>query len=174
VSIYTFDGQWLLAGEGVATSGDCCCDDPPPACSGSCDEETPCPEGCYCCDGVCQEEPCEEPCGEETLGDPCGDENPYDEDTDLGYQCCYNQLGELGCFLFPPGVYSCTEDEWCSQCGGSGGIETRIGPYDTFIEAAIAAQAWFNDNCSVGSTDARLCDGSDDWYGFICCTDEAP
>jgi hypothetical protein len=27
VSIRTFDGQWLLAGDGIATSDDCCCGD---------------------------------------------------------------------------------------------------------------------------------------------------
>lgn len=28
MSIRTFNGQWLLAGDGIATSDDCCCDEP--------------------------------------------------------------------------------------------------------------------------------------------------
>jgi hypothetical protein len=56
VSIRTFNGRWLLVNGALASSDSCCCNDPP--CSGPCDEENPCPEGCYCCDGVCQAEPC--------------------------------------------------------------------------------------------------------------------
>jgi hypothetical protein len=59
VSIRLIDGQWLIVDGQLATDENCCCD---PSCSGACDEENPCPEGCNCCDGVCQEEPC---CGTE-------------------------------------------------------------------------------------------------------------
>ena len=61
MSIRIYGGKWLLAGDGIATGGDCCCDSE--SCSGSCDEENPCPPGCYCCDGVCQAEECEPPTG---------------------------------------------------------------------------------------------------------------
>jgi len=169
-------------GEGSEAS---CCPEDEYCCDGVCQEE-PCEEpecesdedcdGGYCCDGVCQEEPCEEPCGEETLGDPCGEEEPFDPDTGVGYQCCYNQLGELGCFGFPRTTYACESDDWCSACGSPdvGGIETKVGPYGSFFDAGQAAEAWFNDNCSAGNTDVDTCDGGTTYYGFICCTDEAP
>jgi hypothetical protein len=53
VSIRLIDGQWLIVDGQLATDANCCCD---PPCSGACDEENPCPEGCECCDGVCLEE----------------------------------------------------------------------------------------------------------------------
>jgi hypothetical protein len=56
VSIRLVDGKLLLVNGSLASSDTCCCNDPP--CSGPCDEENPCPEGCECCDGVCQAEPC--------------------------------------------------------------------------------------------------------------------
>jgi len=39
VSIRTFDGQWLLAGAGIATSDDCCCDQEqtPTTCADPCE-----------------------------------------------------------------------------------------------------------------------------------------
>lgn len=175
MSIRIFDGKWLLSGSQLATDDNCCCGDepPPPQCSGSCDEENSCPGGCYCCDGECQEEPCEGECTSETLAEPCGDD-PYDG-TD-GFLCCYNQVGTLGCYPFPPDVYACESDDWCSNCGepATGGVATRLGPYLSSFEAGTAATAWFLDNCAAGSTENRSCDGGATWYGFICCTDEAP
>jgi hypothetical protein len=46
MSIRLFNGLWLVVGGNLATSDDCCC---LPPCSGPCDEENPCPEGCVCC-----------------------------------------------------------------------------------------------------------------------------
>jgi hypothetical protein len=46
VSIRLINGQWLIVDGQLATDENCCCD---PPCSGSCDEENPCPEGCECC-----------------------------------------------------------------------------------------------------------------------------
>jgi hypothetical protein len=42
---------------GVHRPGQTCADEPCAGCSGSCDEENPCPEGCVCVDGQCGE-PC--------------------------------------------------------------------------------------------------------------------
>lgn len=43
--------------------GECCVDDECGACpcEGACEGDGDCDEGCYCCDGVCQEEPCDPP-----------------------------------------------------------------------------------------------------------------
>jgi hypothetical protein len=46
-------GTWVTNGRCMETP----CE---PPCSGSCDAENPCPEGCHCCGGECQDEPCEE------------------------------------------------------------------------------------------------------------------
>lgn len=54
MSIHTFNGKWLLAGAGIATSADCCCGDPPP--------EPPIMGACCAGDGTCSqtsEEDCE-------------------------------------------------------------------------------------------------------------------
>lgn len=56
MSIRTFDGNWIIAGDGIATSDDCCCDS-------SCASDSDCPSGQSCCDGVCQEEECGGECG---------------------------------------------------------------------------------------------------------------
>ena len=39
MSIRTFDGQWLIAGAGIATSDDCCCDQGPEECGPTCGED---------------------------------------------------------------------------------------------------------------------------------------
>jgi len=77
VSIRLVDGKWLIVGGQLATDAACCCPPPPPPCEGECDEENPCPEGCYCCEGECQSEPCEDP------PTPC----ESDEDC-LESECC--------------------------------------------------------------------------------------
>jgi hypothetical protein len=46
----------------ICCNGECVEEIPEGECCGPCDEENPCPEGCYCCDGVCQSEPCEGVC----------------------------------------------------------------------------------------------------------------
>jgi hypothetical protein len=50
VSIRLVDGKWLIVDGQLATDDNCCC---APPCSGACDEENPCPEGCECVDGEC-------------------------------------------------------------------------------------------------------------------------
>lgn len=52
MSIRTFNGQWLIAGAGVATADDCCCDS-----QQGCKTDADC-GSLYCCYGVCQAEPC--------------------------------------------------------------------------------------------------------------------
>lgn len=83
-TVATNTGKALLVknddGYKLATSDACCCS-PPPPCSGPCDEENPCPEGCYCCDGQCQPEPCDDCSG------PCDEENPCT----AGCVCVYGE-----------------------------------------------------------------------------------
>mgnify|MGYP006935472773 CR=1 FL=1 len=50
--IRTQGGKLLVSGGALASGSGCCCGEPPP-CSGPCDGENPCPEGCVCVDGQC-------------------------------------------------------------------------------------------------------------------------
>ena len=110
-------------------------------------------------------------CTPETVGVPCGD--GVDPDTGVGYVCCYGNLGQVGCFGAPRSVFACESEDWCTNCPG--GIETRVGPYNSQFEAVTAAQASFDENCTTGgSVDTETCDGGTTYYGFICCQDEAP
>ena len=73
MSIRTFNGRWLLVNGALASSDNCCCDNEP--CSGPCDDESPCPDGCYCCEGVCQKDPC-------VLGACCADDGTCSQTTE--------------------------------------------------------------------------------------------
>ena len=48
-------GKWFYQGVGWEEWHRINC-----GCSGSCDPQNPCLDGCYCCNGQCQDEPCEE------------------------------------------------------------------------------------------------------------------
>jgi hypothetical protein len=48
------DGKPVFRDGKVGIQQECCCG---PLCSGACDEENPCPEGCECVEGQCQPEP---------------------------------------------------------------------------------------------------------------------
>jgi hypothetical protein len=52
-------GKLLLQNGALASGAACCCN----KCSGPCDSENPCPEGCACVDGECVTSPCSGPCG---------------------------------------------------------------------------------------------------------------
>lgn len=56
--LYLKDGKLLVKGGALGTGQACCCN----KCSGPCDGENPCPPGCVCVDGECQESPCSGPC----------------------------------------------------------------------------------------------------------------
>ena len=52
MTLITFqDGQVVFRDGAVGTEQSCCCN----KCSGPCDGENPCPEGCVCVDGECVE-----------------------------------------------------------------------------------------------------------------------
>jgi hypothetical protein len=50
--LYLYNNELLVIGGKLAANEECCCVEEPP-CSGPCDAETPCPEGCECVDGEC-------------------------------------------------------------------------------------------------------------------------
>jgi hypothetical protein len=106
VSIRLIAGKWLIVAGKLAAAAACCCS---PPCSGPCDEETPCPEGCNCCDGVCQEEECvlgaccddDGTCSQTTEGDCSGawHEGVDCDDIDCTSGCCENVSSPNGgCF----------------------------------------------------------------------------
>jgi hypothetical protein len=64
MTLRTVNGKWLIVDGKLAADANCCCSPPAPPCSGPCDEENPCPEGCECLDGECVEPPCSGPCEE--------------------------------------------------------------------------------------------------------------
>jgi hypothetical protein len=121
VSIRLVDGQWLIVDGQLATDDNCCC---APPCSGACDEENPCPEGCYCCDGVCQAEPCDPPCS-----GACDEENPCPE----GCYCCDGvcQAEPCGCCCVDgaPDPTKATEAA-CDAAGGTWSAGNPCGAYD--------------------------------------------
>lgn len=83
MTIRTHNGQWLVAGAGIATADDCCCDDPPP------------PPGCCCAGGAIDSQytdqaSCEDctttyTCTEELLLDDPEDECPEGYSGSDGY-----------------------------------------------------------------------------------------
>ena len=96
------DGKLLLSGGKIATSAACCCN----KCSGPCDEENPCPEGCYCNCGVCWP----------NEGCPCPP----------GCYCCTKIFADRQC------EYACALVE--GGCAGDTTFQ-RFGPYNSWIEA---------------------------------------
>ena len=82
MSIRTFDGQWILAGEGIATSDDCCCGDPPPpppTLGACCDEDGTCSQtseedcgGTWHSEVSCEDIDCESGCCTLVTIDGCG------------------------------------------------------------------------------------------------------
>ena len=125
-----------------------CC---PPPCSGSCDEENPCPEGCYCCDGQCQGEPCGGTCcgsggnciegGPGPACIPTGD--PGDDGCYCDSQCysvCFDCCGEdaIDCCTPKPAIDSLWDDS-----GGPGAqaihlplLEDGLREYDIDLNEA--------------------------------------
>lgn len=53
MGLYVQGGKMVIRDGKVGTAQACCC-----PCAGSCNEENPCPDGCYCCGGQCQSQPC--------------------------------------------------------------------------------------------------------------------
>lgn len=56
MTLITFeDGKAVMKDGTIGTEQACCCDRP---CSGPCEENEDCEEGCCCCDGECASDPC--------------------------------------------------------------------------------------------------------------------
>lgn len=53
MSLTVQNGSLVLRNGALGTGQACCCGEDDQPCSGPCDEENPCPEGCICCNGEC-------------------------------------------------------------------------------------------------------------------------
>jgi hypothetical protein len=140
VSIRTFDGQWLLAGDGIATSDDCCCPSPFPfPCPSPCDcaqgtswgDCPACPVYHYCCDECCElgcDAADDAVIGGFALVEPNEAKGAF-----LGvFPSSCQRVGQPGQPPFPLGSNSiqyCTGDSGCPEGYAEVGAAVRI--YDT-------------------------------------------
>jgi hypothetical protein len=85
------DGGGLVnKGGALGTGAACCCN----KCSGPCDGENPCPEGCVCVDGECVTNCTSKSCTLVAAGWP----TVVPDGTCQGGNCCCEGLPEGGCF----------------------------------------------------------------------------
>jgi hypothetical protein len=122
VTVRLYNGTWLLVGGRLATDAACCC---APPCTGPCDDEHPCPEDCFCCEGECQSVLCEEgaccvdgECQDGVTAAACaalggvyqGDYTTC-EDGDCADKCCVASENEDGC-----PITVCSPGYFASNC----------------------------------------------------------
>lgn len=124
-----------LQGGGEYQGDDTTCDPDPcgeTVCSGPCDEENPCPEGCYCCDGQCQSGPC----------DPKG-------------ACCERVCGQMPACHFQ-------SQAWCDAIGGvyRGDGTTCAGEYCEDVPEQCPTGQTCNDCGDYKSCEPCPCQGS--------------
>jgi hypothetical protein len=134
-------GKLLLRGAALASGVACCCNNN--NCSGPCDAENPCPEGCDCVDGVCVNPP-----------DVC-DQYCYQVDAP-GAQCGNSPEGECEC---PPGDRVGVE---CFYRTPSGGGPCPDGDLPDNFQNEPLEGCWNSDDpdwclCSVIAADEQDC-----------------
>lgn len=146
-------GKLLLQNGALASGAGCCCG----GCSGPCDEESPCAEGCECVDGQCVE-------GARCCLPSCTCTNQYS--TQLECEQC-DTVNTCYEYLYPenpedpcPSGWSggggfcsrITTVESCSQCAGYCDSYT-IGPCGSWKAAATCGRecnpAWCQSDCVV-------------------------
>lgn len=149
--------ECLQAGGEYQGDGTTCDPDPCVECSGPCDGENPCPEGCECCNGVCQ--PTEEPC--------CQGECEQDGDCGPGCKCCEGVCA-------PSNAACCCNDGYKFVCV-TGYNETRgpSFPCPTITPSASAgALVTLSANvvrgCGVASVEGRWLSATDIDGGPLC------
>lgn len=120
--LYLKDGKLLVEGGALGTGAACCCN----KCSGPCDGETPCPEGCACVDGACVADSgaCCLPdgtcvdgvneCPPQCVCEYRVGEATYDEATD-SFVCPEGQREE-GTFCFESTIVPACPDGTCETC----------------------------------------------------------
>ena len=121
VVVYCSEGQPNCC-DGVCQAEECAGE-----CSGSCDEENPCPEGCVCVDGVCQESP----------GDECD---------------CQNCTGSGEFVIDSQTLPIPSAADLCFAAGGFNSfrvinVEDVICREDGVLEVTIL-HAWYSDTCN--------------------------
>ncbi len=148
MSIRTYGGQWLLAGSGVATAGDCCCDDPPPPPP---PPPVPCPDG----DSDCP-----------NYGLPCEDFFPG-----VPYNCCDGECEPHACYpgaqitlnfikksgCFAPFLSGIAEGSPFSAVIGGGSL-SECGALSASLSSAPCVVEWvLGEGCEV--TELTFSDG---------------
>jgi hypothetical protein len=126
--------------------------------------------GQYCCDGACQDEPCDSPC--ESMSDcdggyccdgecqesPCGSGDPCSDDGDCsGYECCYEGSCATQFCVYVAAL------EWTgegSQPTCPPGFTLGLGDLcwicETVQTDAPDDQAWWEDGKAPSDTDWQL------------------